>query len=71
MLHVQQQVMVSGDKIRHRSFVIGMIQHQISLSVWKVHLDTRLPLSILMALKTLKVLVDHMATIQQWVDLTK
>ena len=43
ILLVQQKVMVNGDKIHHRSFVTGMIQHQISLSVWKVHLDTRLP----------------------------
>ena len=43
ILLVQQKVMVNGDKIHHRSFVIGMIQHLISLLVWKVHLDTRLP----------------------------
>ena len=43
ILHVQQQVMVSGDKIHRRNSVIGTIQHLISPLVWKVLLVTRLP----------------------------
>ena len=44
MLHVQQQVMVFGDKIHHRSSVIGTIQLLTSPLEWKALLVTRLPL---------------------------